>query len=107
MLPDGASPRPPASCAPKSLIMSPKRLQVTMTSNWLGSRTISIARLAIYKWRGSVPECYGRRYLQTGCRTASTELFACALWLLHTRFLLFLPVYAHSERIMPPRPLRG
>ena len=47
MLPEGARPRPPASCEVRSLMMSPKRLLVTMTSNWRGSRTTSIARVSI------------------------------------------------------------
>src|SRR5208283_5229484 len=47
MLADGARPSPPASWAARSLMMSPKRLQVTMTSNWLGSRTSSMARVSM------------------------------------------------------------
>ena len=33
--------------------MSPKRFSVTMTSNWLGSRTICMAALSTYIWRSS------------------------------------------------------
>ena len=42
MLPLAASPMPPATAAPRSVRMSPKRLSVTMTSNRSGWETKNI-----------------------------------------------------------------
>src|SRR2546426_3800345 len=74
MFADGARPRPPASCAPRSLMMSPKRLQVTMTSNWLGSRTISIASVSMYKWCESTSVYSRRTCLKTRSEEHTSEL---------------------------------
>ncbi|MDT4885049.1 hypothetical protein FQZ97_1212480 [compost metagenome] len=42
MLPDAARPMPPVMAAARSVMMSPKRLSVTMTSKRAGSVTMKI-----------------------------------------------------------------
>ena len=70
-------------------MMSPKRLQVTMTSNWPGSRTISIARASIYKWRDSIFAYSWRTSLKTRCQRSWAKVMAFDLSLMHTRFSPF------------------
>src|SRR5215472_12558511 len=48
MLPLAAMPSPPCNAAPRSVMISPNRLFVTITSNWLGSRTICAHRASTY-----------------------------------------------------------
>src|SRR5438552_13701616 len=96
MFPEGARPSPPASCAPRSLMMSPKRLHVTMTSNWLGSRTISIASVSMYKWRESTSAYSWRTCLKTRCQRSWAKVMALDLSLMHTRFRSFLRAYAYD-----------
>src|SRR5205809_1066486 len=79
MFPEGARPSPPASCAPRSLRMSPKRLQVTMTSNCRGSRTISIASVSIKRWRDSMSAYSWRTSLKTRCHRPCAKVMALDL----------------------------
>ena len=51
--PEGASPRPPCSAAPRSERTSPKRLFVTTTSSAPGETTISWASASANMWRAS------------------------------------------------------
>src|SRR6202158_1189979 len=51
MFPEGAIPMPPMSSAVRSDRMSPNRLPVTMTSNWVGSFTSCIAAASTKRCR--------------------------------------------------------
>ena len=53
MLEEGIMPMEPMIWLASSERMSPKRFSVTITSNWLGSRTICMAALSTYIWRSS------------------------------------------------------
>ena len=50
--PLAAIPRPPCNAAPRSVMMSPNMLLVTMTSNWRGSRTICMHSASTYMCEG-------------------------------------------------------
>src|SRR5277367_1637085 len=79
MLPEGARPSPPASWAARSLMMSPKRLLVTMTSNWLGSRMSSMARVSMKRWRESISGYSARTDLKTRCQRSPAKVMALDL----------------------------
>src|SRR6266849_2849024 len=92
MFAEGAMPMPPTNSAVRSERMSPNRLPVTRTSNWLGSLTSCIAHASTRRCRVFILGCAAATDFQRSCQsppakvmafdlsTITTSRFAGGLW---------------------------